>query len=151
MALTTEEVRKIASLARLRFTPEEEAAFAGQLGKIVDYIDQLQRFEAGAPPAAVTGAAASEVPPAPVAPVAPMTPMTPMVPPALLPPLPPISRAAPEDDDVPRPCLPREVFLANAPAALDGFLLVPEVRRTSTADTRQVPEARPGMGDDQSS
>ena len=123
MALTTEEVRKIASLARLRFTPEEEAAFAGQLGKIVDYIDQLQRFEAGAPPAAV----------------------------APLPPMPPISRAAPEDDDVPRPCLPREVFLANAPAALDGFLLVPEVRRTSTADTRQVPEARPGVGDDLSS
>jgi aspartyl-tRNA(Asn)/glutamyl-tRNA(Gln) amidotransferase subunit C len=133
MALTTEEVRKIASLARLRFTPDEEAAFAGQLGKIVDYIDQLQRFEAGAPPAAATGAVASEVPP------------------ALLPPLPPISRAAPEDDDVPRPCLPREVFLANAPAALDGFLLVPEVRRTSTADTRQVPEARPGVGDDLSS
>jgi aspartyl-tRNA(Asn)/glutamyl-tRNA(Gln) amidotransferase subunit C len=139
MALTTEEVRKIASLARLRFTPEEEAAFAGQLGKIVDYIDQLQRFEAGAPPAAATGAAASEVPPAPLPPLPPMSPMS------------PISRAAPEDDDVPRPCLPREVFLANAPAALDGFLLVPEVRRTSTADTRQVPEARPGVGDDLSS
>jgi len=123
MALTTEEVRKIASLARLRFTPEEEVAFAGQLGKIVDYIDQLQRFEAGAPPAGM----------------------------APLPPMPPISRAAPEDDDVPRPCLPREVFLANAPAALDGFLLVPEVRRASAADTRQVPEARPGVGDDLSS
>ncbi|HEY6324843.1 MAG TPA: Asp-tRNA(Asn)/Glu-tRNA(Gln) amidotransferase subunit GatC [Thermoanaerobaculia bacterium] len=158
MALTTEEVRKIASLARLRFTPEEEAALAGQLGKIVDYIDQLQHFEAGAPPEAATGAAASEVPPVPLAPIVPMAPMAPMAPmipmippPALLPPLPPISRAAPEDDDVPRPCLPREVFLANAPAALDGFLLVPEVRRTSTADTRQVPEARPGVGDDQSS
>ena len=118
MALTTEEVRKIASLARLRFTPEEEAAFTGQLGKIVDYIDQLQRFEAGAPAEAAPGAAA---------------------------------RAAPEDDDLPRPCLPRESFLANAPAALDGFLLVPEVRRSSTADTRQAPEARPGVGDDLSS
>jgi aspartyl-tRNA(Asn)/glutamyl-tRNA(Gln) amidotransferase subunit C len=117
MALTTEEVRKIASLARLRFTPEEEAAFAGQLGKIVDYIDQLQRLEAGA------GSA----------PLAPM---------------PPISRAAPEDDDSPGPCLPRETFLANAPAVLDGFLLVPEVRRTSTADARQVPAAGPGEGDD---
>lgn len=127
MALTTEEVRKIASLARLRFTPEEEAAFAGQLGKIVDYIDQLQRFEAGAPPEA-------------------------MIPPAPLPPLlPPSARAAPEDDDLPRPCLPRESFLANAPATLDGFLLVPEVRRASTADTRQAPEARPGVGDDLSS
>ena len=118
MALTTEEVRKIASLARLRFTPEEEADFAGQLGKIVDYIDQLQRFDAGAPAAAATGASGA---------------------------------GAPEDDDLPRPCLPRESFLANAPAALDGFLLVPEVRRTSTADSRQVPEARPGVGDDLSS
>ncbi len=115
MALTTEEVRKIASLARLRFTPEEEVTFAVQLGKIVDYIDQLQRFEAGAPPAAAAGA------------------------------------AAPEDDDLPRPCLPRESFLANAPAVLDGFLLVPEVRRTSTADARQLPEAKPGVGDDLSS
>ena len=115
MALTTEEVRKIASLARLRFTPEEEAAFAGQLGKIVDYIDQLQRFEAGAPP---------------------------------LPPLPPSARAAPEDDDLPRPCLPRESFLANAPAAQDGFLLVPEVRRTSTVDKRHGRGAKPGAGDD---
>jgi Asp-tRNA(Asn)/Glu-tRNA(Gln) amidotransferase C subunit len=144
MALTTEEVRKIASLARLRFTPEEEAAFAGQLGKIVDYIDQLQRFEAGAPVEAATGAAATAAP----ATLAPLTPLVPMPP---LPPLPamtPISRAAPEDDDLPRPCLPRESFLANAPAALDGFLLVPEVRRTSTADTRQVPEAGPGVGDD---
>ncbi|HXO41649.1 MAG TPA: Asp-tRNA(Asn)/Glu-tRNA(Gln) amidotransferase subunit GatC [Thermoanaerobaculia bacterium] len=140
MALTTEEVRKIASLARLRFTPDEEAAFAGQLGKIVDYIDQLQRFEAGAPPAAATGAAASEVPPAPLPLMAPP-----------LPPLPPSARAAPEDDDLPRPCLPRESFLANAPATLDGFLLVPEVRRTSTADARQAPAARPGVGDDRSS
>jgi Asp-tRNA(Asn)/Glu-tRNA(Gln) amidotransferase C subunit len=145
MALTTEEVRKIASLARLRFTPEEEAAFAGQLGKIVDYIDQLQRFEAGAPPAAAAGAAASGKPPAAVAPIPPILPLH------SLPPLPPGARAAPEDDDLPRPCLPRESFLANAPAALDGFLLVPEVRRTSTADARQVSAARPGVGDDLSS
>ncbi|HEV7668257.1 MAG TPA: Asp-tRNA(Asn)/Glu-tRNA(Gln) amidotransferase subunit GatC [Thermoanaerobaculia bacterium] len=44
MALTIEEVRKIATLARLRFTPEEETRFAEQLGKIVGYIDQLQTF-----------------------------------------------------------------------------------------------------------
>jgi aspartyl-tRNA(Asn)/glutamyl-tRNA(Gln) amidotransferase subunit C len=45
MALTHEDVRKIATLARLRFTPEEEAKLTGQLAKIVDYIDQLQAFE----------------------------------------------------------------------------------------------------------
>ncbi|MEA2559674.1 MAG: aspartyl-tRNA(Asn)/glutamyl-tRNA(Gln) amidotransferase subunit [Acidobacteriota bacterium] len=90
MALTIEEVRKIAALARLRFSPEEEAVFVGQLGKIVDYIDQLQRYESGTAEDTAQG--------------------------------------APEADDVPRECLPRAQFLANAPAALDGFLLVPEVK-----------------------
>jgi len=52
MALTLDEVRKIASLARLRFSPEEERLFTGQLGRIVDYIDQLQRFETGGAEAA---------------------------------------------------------------------------------------------------
>ena len=49
MALTLEDVRKIATLARLRFSPEEEAKLAGQLARIVGYIDQLQAYE-GAPP-----------------------------------------------------------------------------------------------------
>jgi aspartyl-tRNA(Asn)/glutamyl-tRNA(Gln) amidotransferase subunit C len=53
MALTLEEVRKIATLARLRLSPEEERKFVHQLGHIVDYIDQLQRFSS-APPAAAT-------------------------------------------------------------------------------------------------
>ncbi|HVG10588.1 MAG TPA: Asp-tRNA(Asn)/Glu-tRNA(Gln) amidotransferase subunit GatC [Thermoanaerobaculia bacterium] len=90
MALTIEDVRKIAALARLRFKPEEEAVFVGQLGKIVDYIDQLQRYESGSELEATQG--------------------------------------APEAEDAARECLPREQFLANAPAALDGFLLVPEVK-----------------------
>ena len=90
MALTIEEVRKIAALARLRFKPEEEAVFVGQLGKIVDYIDQLQRYESGTEQDTAAGAQESE--------------------------------------DVPRECIPREQFLANAPAAMDGFLLVPEVK-----------------------
>jgi aspartyl-tRNA(Asn)/glutamyl-tRNA(Gln) amidotransferase subunit C len=92
MALTTEEVRKIASLARLRFSPEEERVFTGQLGHIVDYIDQLQRFETGS---------GETVPVTPVR----------------------------EAEDRGRPCLPREAFLANAPAsALGEFLVVPEVK-----------------------
>ena len=104
MALTIEEVRKIASLARLRFTPEEESAFAGQLGKIVDYIDQLQRLDGGrSSPAESTVSAAGGTPG-------------------------PVGLAAPEAADEPRSCLPRETFLANAPATLDGFLLVPEVK-----------------------
>jgi aspartyl-tRNA(Asn)/glutamyl-tRNA(Gln) amidotransferase subunit C len=91
MALTHEDVKKIATLARLRFTPEEEDRFAGQLGKIVDYIDQLQAYE---------GAAEDGGAPAGVR----------------------------EAEDRPRECLPRELFLANAPASMDAFLLVPEVK-----------------------
>lgn len=90
MALTLEEVRKIAALARLRFTPEEEAVFVGQLGKIVDYIDQLQRFETSSEGEAVLEAR--------------------------------------EAEDRPHECLPRGAFLANAPASMDGFLLVPGVK-----------------------
>jgi aspartyl-tRNA(Asn)/glutamyl-tRNA(Gln) amidotransferase subunit C len=93
MALTTDNVRKIATLARLRLTPEEEALFAGQLGAIVDYIDQLQRYAPGEGEEAV-----------------------------------PVPVGEHEAVDEVRPCLPREEFLANAPAAMDGFLLVPEVK-----------------------
>lgn len=106
MALSIDDVRKIASLARLRFTPDEEATYAGQLGKIVDYIDQLQRVDPGReaenPAGGIAVATAAGVPPA--------------------------APAAPEAPDVILPCLPREVFLANAPAAVDGFLVVPEVK-----------------------
>jgi aspartyl-tRNA(Asn)/glutamyl-tRNA(Gln) amidotransferase subunit C len=90
MALTHEEVRKIATLARLRFTPEEEARLTGQLARIVDYIDQLQTYESAEPDLG--------------------------------------SQGVHESEDQPTECLPREKFLANAPASLDGFLLVPEVK-----------------------
>ena len=92
MALTIEEVRKIASLARLRFSPEEEQVFTDQLGHIVDYIDQLQRYETG------EGEAAPALP-------------------------------VREAEDRTHACLPREIFLDNAPAsALGEFLVVPEVK-----------------------
>jgi aspartyl-tRNA(Asn)/glutamyl-tRNA(Gln) amidotransferase subunit C len=90
MALTHEDVRKIATLARLRFSTEEEARLTGQLARIVDYIDQLQDFAGEEPGAGFQGMR--------------------------------------ELADVPQECLPRERFLANAPASMDGFLLVPEVK-----------------------
>jgi aspartyl-tRNA(Asn)/glutamyl-tRNA(Gln) amidotransferase subunit C len=49
MALTHDDVRKIAALARLRFSPEEEAKLTGQLAKIVGYIDQLQAYGGAEP------------------------------------------------------------------------------------------------------
>jgi aspartyl-tRNA(Asn)/glutamyl-tRNA(Gln) amidotransferase subunit C len=60
MSLSLEEVRRAAALSRLRLTAEEEALFAGQLGKVVDYIDQLREFEAL--PAAATADAGREAP-----------------------------------------------------------------------------------------
>jgi len=90
MALTLEEVRKIATLARLRLSPQEEKKFVHQLGHVVDYIDQLQRYPSAPPTMAA----------APVA----------------------------EADDRVHDCLPRPELLANAPAVLDRFLVVPEVK-----------------------
>jgi aspartyl-tRNA(Asn)/glutamyl-tRNA(Gln) amidotransferase subunit C len=99
MALTHEDVRKIATLARLRFSAEEEAKLTGQLARIVGYIDQLQSFEGEEPAGGVQAAGGvQEV------------------------------QGVRELADLPQECLPRERFLANAPASMDGFLLVPEVK-----------------------
>ena len=42
MSLTTDEVAKVAILARLRLSPDELATFTGQLNSIVDFVAQLQ-------------------------------------------------------------------------------------------------------------
>ena len=42
MALSADEVAKVALLARLRLSPEELATFTGQLNSIVEYVAQLQ-------------------------------------------------------------------------------------------------------------
>ncbi len=49
MSLTTDEVRKIAALARLELEPGEEAMLTEQLSRIVGYVDQLQKVEVIAP------------------------------------------------------------------------------------------------------
>lgn len=40
-----EEVRKVANLARLAITPEEEVEFATQLSDILEYFEQLSELE----------------------------------------------------------------------------------------------------------
>jgi aspartyl-tRNA(Asn)/glutamyl-tRNA(Gln) amidotransferase subunit C len=45
MALSLEEVRRIAQLARLRLSPEEERTFAGQLSAILDHVKQLEELD----------------------------------------------------------------------------------------------------------
>lgn len=53
MTLSIEDVHKVAKLARLKLTPDEEQQFASQLGKILDYVDILSEVDtAGVEPMA---------------------------------------------------------------------------------------------------
>lgn len=45
MALTKEQVRHVAQLARLDLRPEEEERYARQLGAVLDYVEQLQKVD----------------------------------------------------------------------------------------------------------
>ena len=45
MALSLEEVRRIAALARLRLSPEEERTFAVQLSAILDHFEELKALD----------------------------------------------------------------------------------------------------------
>ncbi len=45
MALSLDEVRRIAGLARLKLSPEEERVFQGQLSAILDYVEQLKELD----------------------------------------------------------------------------------------------------------
>jgi aspartyl-tRNA(Asn)/glutamyl-tRNA(Gln) amidotransferase subunit C len=93
MALTLEQVRHIARLARLRLTAEEERRYAEQLSAILDYAERLKRVDTADVPAT---AGVQDFP-------------------------------APLRPDTPRPSLPRERALANAPAIADGMFLVPPI------------------------
>lgn len=54
MALTIEEVRHIAHLARLKLTPDEEARYAEQLSDILDYAARLNQVDTSAIPPTAT-------------------------------------------------------------------------------------------------
>ena len=45
MAITEKDVRKIAKLAKLQLTDEEVKRFEGQLGKILDAVDELSKLD----------------------------------------------------------------------------------------------------------
>lgn len=45
MSVSPEEVRRIARLARLRFTPEEEHRLAGEMSRILDYAAQFREVD----------------------------------------------------------------------------------------------------------
>lgn len=50
MAVSVEEVQYIASLARLRFSKEEEARLADQMSEILDYVEKLNELDTTAVP-----------------------------------------------------------------------------------------------------
>ncbi len=45
MSLSLEEVRRIAALARLELSPEEERTFAVQLSAILEHVEQLRELD----------------------------------------------------------------------------------------------------------
>ncbi len=45
MSLSTEEVAKVAVLARLRLSPDEIQKFTEQLNAVVNYVDQLRELD----------------------------------------------------------------------------------------------------------
>lgn len=45
MSVSLDEVRRIARLARLRFSLEEEARLAGEMSTILDYMQQLREVD----------------------------------------------------------------------------------------------------------
>ena len=51
MAISVEEVRRIASLSRLRFSEEKEEELAEQMSSILDYMEKLNELDtSGVPP-----------------------------------------------------------------------------------------------------
>jgi len=51
MAISREDVRHIAKLARLRFSDDGEAKMADEMGRILDYVDKLNELDTtGVPP-----------------------------------------------------------------------------------------------------
>jgi len=62
MPLSLEEVRRIAALARLRLTPEEEERFAGQLSAILGYVEELKALDVSGVEPMTHALAAGEAP-----------------------------------------------------------------------------------------
>ncbi len=62
MALSLDEVRRIAGLARLRLSPEEERTFAEQLSAILDHVRQLEELDVSGVEPMTHALAAGEAP-----------------------------------------------------------------------------------------
>jgi aspartyl-tRNA(Asn)/glutamyl-tRNA(Gln) amidotransferase subunit C len=100
MALTLEQVRHVATLARLALTPEEEQRFTTQLSAVLDAVAQLQSLDVEA--------------------VEPTTHASLVADHATL-------AASLLREDVTQPSLPPEKSLANAPAKSGTSFAVPKI------------------------
>lgn len=102
--VSLEEVRRVAELAHLELSAEEEPRMARDLNAILDYVAQLAELDtsAVAPMAQVSEvlAASAETAPEKL----------------------PVLR-----EDVPRPCLPRERVMTSAPETDGTYFKVPKV------------------------
>lgn len=47
MAITIEEVKKLASLSRIKLSPEEEISMQTEISSILGYIDQINKVDLG--------------------------------------------------------------------------------------------------------
>ncbi len=63
MSLSLDEVRRIAVLARLKLSPEEERTFQGQLSAILDYVAQLEELDVSGVEPMTHALAAGDQPP----------------------------------------------------------------------------------------
>ncbi len=93
MGVDSKVVDYVASLAKLYFDDEERELVAEQLGRILEFVDQLREVDV------------NHVPP------------TKHV----------IDMANVSRDDAPRPSLPPEEALANAPESMRDYFVVPKV------------------------
>jgi aspartyl-tRNA(Asn)/glutamyl-tRNA(Gln) amidotransferase subunit C len=62
MALSLEEVRRIAQLARLKLSPDEEVRFQTQLSGILSYVEQLKELDVSGVEPMTHALAAGEAP-----------------------------------------------------------------------------------------
>ena len=51
MSVSVDEVQRIASLARLRFSEDEEKELAGQMSRILDHMEKLNELDTSGVPA----------------------------------------------------------------------------------------------------
>jgi aspartyl-tRNA(Asn)/glutamyl-tRNA(Gln) amidotransferase subunit C len=63
MSLSLDEVRRVAVLARLKLSSEEERVFQGQLSAILEYVEQLEELDVSGVEPMTHALAAGESPP----------------------------------------------------------------------------------------